>query len=55
VLLASAVAGLIALNTFGGTALAADKTDDGKVKCYPNFHNSRGEATNVGVGRKARS
>jgi len=34
VLLASAVAGLIALNTFGAPAKAADKTDDGKVKCY---------------------
>ena len=34
VLLASAVAGLIALNTFGARAMAADKTDDGKVKCY---------------------
>jgi len=34
VLLASAVAGLIALNTFGAPAMAADKTDDGKVKCY---------------------
>jgi uncharacterized membrane protein len=32
-LLASAVAGLMALNTVG-TAMAADKTDDGKVKCY---------------------
>jgi uncharacterized membrane protein len=35
VLLASAVAGLLAVNTLGGrAALAADKTDDGKVKCY---------------------
>ena len=34
VLLASAVAGLVALGALGGTALAADKTDDGKVKCY---------------------
>ncbi len=34
VLLASAVAGLLALNAFGGTALAADKTEDGKIKCY---------------------
>lgn len=34
VLLASAVAGLIALNTFGTPAMAADKTDDGKIKCY---------------------
>jgi uncharacterized membrane protein len=35
VFLASAVAGLLALNALGsGTALAADKTEDGKVKCY---------------------
>ncbi len=34
VLLASAVVGLVAFNSFGGTALAADKTDDGKIKCY---------------------
>jgi len=34
VLLASAVAGLLAFNAFGSAALAADKTDDGKVKCY---------------------
>jgi len=34
VLLASAVAGLLALNTLGATAMAAEKTDDGKVKCY---------------------
>ena len=34
VLLTSAVAGLLALNSFGATALAADKTDDGKIKCY---------------------
>ena len=34
VLLASAVAGLIAMSALGGTAMAADKTDDGKVKCY---------------------
>ena len=34
VLLASAVAGLIAASTFRAPAMAADKTDDGKVKCY---------------------
>jgi uncharacterized membrane protein len=34
VLLASAVAGLLALNALGGTAWAADKTEDGKIKCY---------------------
>ena len=35
VLLTSAVAGILALSTMGvSTALAADKTDDGKVKCY---------------------
>ncbi len=33
-LLASAVAGLITLSTLGTAALAADKTDDGKIKCY---------------------
>ena len=33
VLMASAIAGLLTLGTMG-TALAADKTDDGKVKCY---------------------
>ena len=33
-LLASAVAGLMALNAVGAPAMAADKTDDGKVKCY---------------------
>ena len=34
VLLASAVAGLLTLSTFANQALAADKTEDGKVKCY---------------------
>ena len=34
VVLASAVAGLLALNTLSSPAMAADKTEDGKVKCY---------------------
>lgn len=34
VLLASAVAGLLALNALGGTALAAEEKESGKVKCY---------------------
>jgi len=34
VLLASAVAGLVAMNALSKPALAADKTDDGKIKCY---------------------
>jgi uncharacterized membrane protein len=34
VLLVSAVAGLLALNAFAAPAMAADKTEDGKVKCY---------------------
>jgi uncharacterized membrane protein len=33
-LMASAVAGMLALSGLAGTALAADKTEDGKVKCY---------------------
>ena len=34
VLLASLAAGVLTLGALGGTAAAADKTDDGKVKCY---------------------
>jgi uncharacterized membrane protein len=34
VLLASAVAGVLTLSTLGRAALAADKTEDGKIKCY---------------------
>lgn len=34
VLMASAIAGMLTLSALGGTALAADKTEDGKVKCY---------------------
>ncbi len=34
VLLASAVAGLLAFNAMGGTAVAAEEKDSGKVKCY---------------------
>ena len=33
-MVASAVAGMLVLGTMTGTALAADKTKDGKVKCY---------------------
>jgi uncharacterized membrane protein len=49
VLLASAVAGLIALNTFGARALAADKTDDGKVKCY-GANSCKGSGACAGAG-----
>jgi uncharacterized membrane protein len=34
VLMASAIAGMLTLGAMGSTALAADKTDDGKIKCY---------------------
>ena len=34
VMLASAVAGLLALNALSGTAMAAEENAGGKVKCY---------------------
>jgi uncharacterized membrane protein len=34
VLMASEIAGMLTLGALGRTALAADKTEDGKVKCY---------------------
>ncbi len=49
VLLASAVAGLIAFNAFGTTALAADKTDDGKIKCY-GANSCKGSGGCAGAG-----
>ncbi len=49
VLLASAVAGLIAWNTLGATAWAADKTDDGKIKCY-GANSCKGSGGCAGAG-----
>ena len=49
VFLASAVAGLIALNTFAAPARAADKTDDGKVKCY-GANSCKGSSACGGAG-----
>jgi len=34
VLMVSAIAGILTLSGLSATAMAADKTDDGKVKCY---------------------
>jgi uncharacterized membrane protein len=57
VLLASAVAGLLTLNTFASKALAADKTDDGKIKCYGanacKGHGACGGAGHACAGKNA--
>ncbi len=34
VFMASAIAGILTLGALSGAAIAADKTEDGKVKCY---------------------
>ena len=56
VLLASAVAGLLTLNA-AGKALAADKTDDGKIKCYGanacKGHGACGGAGHACAGKNA--
>ena len=47
-LLASAVAGLLAVGT-AAKAIAADKTDDGKVKCY-GANACKGHGSCAGAG-----
>ncbi len=49
VLLASAVAGLLALNALGGTALAAEEKEGGKVKCY-GANKCKGSGACAGAG-----
>jgi uncharacterized membrane protein len=49
VLLASAVAGLLAVNALGATAWAAESKDSGKVKCY-GANKCKGTGACAGVG-----
>ena len=49
VLLASAVAGLLAVSVGATTAHAVDKTDDGKVKCY-GANSCKGTGACAGAG-----
>ena len=48
-LLASAVAGLLAVTTLTTAAVAADKTDSGKVKCY-GANKCKGTGACAGAG-----
>ena len=49
ILLASAVAGLLALNTFGATLAQAAEGDSGKVKCY-GANKCKGTGACAGAG-----
>jgi uncharacterized membrane protein len=49
VLLASAIAGLLAVTTLATTAAAAEKTESGKVKCY-GANKCKGSGACAGAG-----